>query len=66
MASKAIVVRDAQLLVTVNSSDGDTWQTGITWLPLSTLLDEPLWPRVLAPWLLAPPSDRPAYLGNVN
>ncbi|WP_191907848.1 NUDIX domain-containing protein [Nocardioides cynanchi] len=47
-------------------SQGDTWQTGIAWLDLAGLLDEPLWPRALARWLLAPEAERPRYLGNVN
>ena len=47
-------------------SDGDRWQTGIAWIPLDGLLDEPLWPRALARWLLSPASERPGYLGNVN
>ena len=47
-------------------SHGDTWQTGVAWLPMGGLLDEPLWPKALARWLLLPASDRPGYLGNVN
>jgi 8-oxo-dGTP diphosphatase len=47
-------------------SEGDTWQTGVKWLPLDGLLDEPLWPKALARWLLAPEADRRGYLGNVN
>jgi ADP-ribose pyrophosphatase YjhB (NUDIX family) len=49
-----------------NSDTGDTWQTGISWLPVRGLLEEPLWPKALARWLAAPSSDRRAYLGNVN
>lgn len=45
---------------------GDVWQTGIAWLPLGGLLDEPLWPKALARWLASPPDTRPGYLGNVN
>lgn len=45
---------------------GDTWQTGIAWLPLDGLVDEPLWPKALAGWLASPEADRPRYLGNVN
>jgi 8-oxo-dGTP diphosphatase len=47
-------------------SEGDTWQTGIAWLPMDALLEEPLWPKALARWLLAPEDERPGYLGNVN
>ncbi len=47
-------------------SEADTWQTGIAWLPMDRLLDEPLWPRALASWLLSPEAERPGYLGNVN
>jgi len=50
----------------VLGAEGDTWQTGITWLALDRLLDEPLWPKALGPWLLGPEADRPRYLGNVN
>lgn len=45
---------------------GDTWQTGIEWIPVGRLLDEPLWPKALGRWLLSPATDRPTYLGNVN
>lgn len=45
---------------------GDLWQTGIAWLPLDGLLDEPLWPKALARWLMTAQADRPRYLGNVN
>ncbi|MBO0844631.1 MAG: NUDIX domain-containing protein [Nocardioides sp.] len=44
----------------------DTWQTGVAWLPLDELVDQPLWPRALARWLLLPEAERPRYLGNVN
>jgi hypothetical protein len=30
------------------------------------LLDEPLWPKALARWLMTAEADRPRYLGNVN
>jgi 8-oxo-dGTP pyrophosphatase MutT (NUDIX family) len=46
--------------------EGDVWQTGITWIPLEGLVDEPLWPRALAGWLASPADSRPGYLGNVN
>ena len=45
---------------------GDLWQTGIAWLALDGLRDEPLWPKALAPWLASPGGRRPRYLGNVN
>lgn len=45
---------------------GDRWQTGIAWVPLDGLADEPLWPRALARWLAEPEAIRPRYLGNVN
>jgi ADP-ribose pyrophosphatase YjhB (NUDIX family) len=50
----------------VLGSGGDTWQTGVTWIPVSGLLDEPLWPKALARWLLSSVKDRRGYLGNVN
>jgi 8-oxo-dGTP diphosphatase len=46
--------------------EGDQWQTGITWIPLDGLEDQPLWPKALAPWLALPDDARPGYLGNVN
>ena len=46
--------------------EGDVWQTGIAWVPLERLADEPLWPRALAGWLASPSAGRPGYLGNVN
>ncbi len=48
------------------TDDGDVWQTGIAWLPLVGLVDEPLWPKALAHWLGSAESLRPRYLGNVN
>lgn len=48
------------------NGEGDVWQTGITWIPLEGLSDEPLWPRALAGWLASPIGVRPRYLGNVN
>jgi ADP-ribose pyrophosphatase YjhB (NUDIX family) len=45
---------------------GDVWQTGIRWIPMETLPDEPLWPKALAAWLASPIDARPGYLGNVN
>ncbi len=48
------------------TDEGDTHQTGIAWLPLDGLAAEPLWPKVLAPWLLMPADERPGYLGSVN
>jgi ADP-ribose pyrophosphatase YjhB (NUDIX family) len=46
--------------------EGDVWQTGIAWIPLEGLEDQPLWPKALAPWLASPIEARPGYLGNVN
>jgi 8-oxo-dGTP diphosphatase len=48
------------------TGDGDTWQTGVAWIPLEGLAAQPLWPKALARWLALPESDRPGYLGNVN
>ena len=48
------------------TEDGDTWQTGIAWIPLERLSGEPLWPKALATWLASPEGERPGYLGNVN
>ncbi|GAA1917950.1 NUDIX domain-containing protein [Nocardioides marmoribigeumensis] len=45
---------------------GDSFQTGIRWLPLDELDDAPLWPQALKGWLAADPADRPVYLGDVN
>jgi 8-oxo-dGTP diphosphatase len=44
----------------------DAWQTGVTWLPLADLTDQPLWPKVVARWLAMPPGVRPGYVGNTN
>jgi 8-oxo-dGTP pyrophosphatase MutT (NUDIX family) len=46
--------------------DGDSFQTGIAWVPLDELDDAPLWPMALKQWLLADPAERPTYLGDVN
>jgi len=46
--------------------EGDVFQSGIAWIPLEGLHDEPLWPKELARWLASPEADRPRYLGNVN
>jgi 8-oxo-dGTP diphosphatase len=48
------------------TDEADTWQTGVTWLPLEGLAEQPLWPQALAGWLATPAADRPGYLGNVN
>lgn len=48
------------------TGDGDTWQTGVAWIPLERLADEPVWPKALAEWLGSPEGERPGYLGNVN
>jgi ADP-ribose pyrophosphatase YjhB (NUDIX family) len=48
------------------TEDGDTWQTGIAWVALEGLAEQPLWPKALAPWLATPEAERPGYLGNVN
>lgn len=48
------------------TTEGDTWQTGVAWLPLDGLADQPLWPKALARWLASPEDGRPGYLGNVN
>ncbi|HXH78085.1 NUDIX domain-containing protein [Nocardioides sp.] len=51
------------------TSEADTWQTGVAWLPLADLADladQPLWPKALARWLHSPEDTRPGYLGNVN
>lgn len=48
------------------TGDGDTWQTGVAWIPLDGLAEAPLWPKALARWLAAPEGERPGYLGNVN
>jgi 8-oxo-dGTP diphosphatase len=45
---------------------GDTWQTGVAWIPVDDLAGQPLWPKALAGWLATPEADRPRYLGNVN
>lgn len=45
---------------------GDTFQTGVAWVPLSELADAPLYPAALKTWLLLPPDQRPHYLGDVN
>jgi 8-oxo-dGTP pyrophosphatase MutT (NUDIX family) len=45
---------------------GDFFQTGIAWLPLDGLQQEPLWPKALAGWLASPETERPRYLGSVN
>jgi 8-oxo-dGTP diphosphatase len=48
-------------------TDGaDTWQTGVAWLAVAGLADQPLWPKALAGWLASPEDERPRYLGNVN
>ncbi|CCH76165.1 MutT/NUDIX family protein [Nostocoides japonicum T1-X7] len=46
--------------------EGDPWQTGVAWLSLATLANEPLYPKALVHWLAAPEGSRPGYLGNVN
>jgi 8-oxo-dGTP diphosphatase len=48
------------------TGNGDRWQTGIAWIAVDDLVDEPLWPKALATWLTTPEADRPGYLGNVN
>lgn len=48
------------------TGEGDTFQTGVAWIPLDGLADQPLWPKALASWLALPEADRPGYLGNVN
>jgi 8-oxo-dGTP diphosphatase len=48
------------------TDDGDTWQTGVAWISVEHLTNEPLWPKALATWLDTPEDDRPGYLGNVN
>lgn len=48
------------------TGEGDTFQTGVGWIPLDRLADEPLWPKALAGWLATPASQRPGYVGNVN
>jgi ADP-ribose pyrophosphatase YjhB (NUDIX family) len=44
----------------------DTFQTGVTWLALEGLSEEPLWPKALTGWLATRPAERPRYLGSVN
>lgn len=48
------------------TGDGDTWQTGVAWIPLDALASEPLWPKALAGWLTSPEADQPRYIGDVN
>jgi ADP-ribose pyrophosphatase YjhB (NUDIX family) len=48
------------------TGDADTWQTGVAWIPLDRLADEPLWPKALSGWLASPERARARYLGNVN
>jgi 8-oxo-dGTP diphosphatase len=50
----------------VHGSTGDTFQTGIRWVPLDELDDAPLWPQALKGWLRTEPDERPTYLGDVN
>ena len=50
----------------VHGPAGDSFQTGIRWVPLDELADAPLWPQALKGWLAADPADRPVYLGDVN
>jgi 8-oxo-dGTP diphosphatase len=45
---------------------GDTFQTGVRWVPLDDLADAPLWPHAIKDWLAADPAERPTYLGDVN
>ena len=46
--------------------DGDSFQTGVRWVPLEELDDAPLWPHALKAWLRSDPAERPTYLGDVN
>ncbi len=48
------------------TSEADTWQTDVAWLPVEDLEDQPLWPQALARWLHSPEDARPGYVGNVN
>jgi 8-oxo-dGTP diphosphatase len=48
------------------SGEGDLRQTGIAWIPMDGLRDQPLWPKALAGWLATPAAMRRGYLGNVN
>lgn len=50
----------------VHGPVGDSFQIGITWLPLDELDDAPLWPQALKGWLHQDPATRPVYLGDVN
>ena len=49
-----------------HGAGGDTFQTGIRWVPLDELDDAPLWPQALKGWLRTDPVERPTYLGDVN
>ncbi len=50
----------------VHGPSGDTFQTGVLWVPLDELDEAPLWPAALKQWLREDPAGRPTYLGDVN
>ncbi len=50
----------------VFGSTGDTFQTGVRWLPLADLDAAPLYPAVLKTWLRLDADRRPVYLGDIN